>query len=474
MKKSFLIIFLFSFNVFVAQEEFVSFKSNDTKEKDVFSIIDDSNNATIFIRNKTKIAAYQFNDSLEVKDSITTDINSKELKKIIGTSQKNNNFFVYWSTKKDNEIVTQSFDFTNKKTTKFTNIIDFDKEEIITRITVKNKFYIISVQNNLNIFNIYCFSGESLEKRVVDCSIFKFFNSLHKSVSFLSMFNEYKQNYYYSGLKNIMSDTPVSLVNCAEKKKVYIKENSIILTFDTNENFTQTLTINFDNFTASQKEYTLPAIRHNDLNSISSNSFLINDKIIQLKIDYNILFVLIKDLDGNEIKSFTLKPDQEIDFKNSDIIQEEGSIKTKKTLDTSRQLIRKIYNMNISVSCFYKNDSYYMVIGGVSFPQQTSYFAGMGGGLTGALMDAFITNNYSVNNINSYSNKKIVYIYSLFDQDFNHLKGTVNQLAFDKLRLFVERNNKFINQTVFNIGSKIYYFGQNKNTKYYCFYVFED
>jgi hypothetical protein len=179
-------------------------------------------------------------------------------------------------------------------------------------------------------------------------------------------------------------------------------------------------------------------------------------------------------LDGNEIKSFTLKPDQEIDFKNSDIIQEEGSIKTKKTLDTSRQLIRKIYNMNISVSCFYKNDSYYMVIGGVSFPQQTSYFAGMGGGLTGALMDAFITNNYSVNNINSYSNKKTVYIYSLFDQDFNHLKGTVNQLAFDKLRLFVERNNKFINQTVFNIGSKIYYFGQNKDTKYYCFYVFED
>jgi len=474
MIKKILLLFVFSFNFINAQEKIISFKSNDTEEKDVFSIIDDSNNATLFISNKTKIDAYQFNESFQVKDSLSTDVNTKELKKIIGTSQKNNKFFLYWSSKKDNEIVTQIFDFTNKKTTKFTNIIELDKEKIITKVTVKNKFYIISIQNNLNIFNVYCFDGESLEKKVIDCSNFKFINSLHKSVSFLSMFNEYKEIVYYSRLKNMRSDTPVSLVNCAEKKKVYIKDNSVIFTFDTNVNFTQTLTLNFDDFTATQKEYTLPPIKHYDLNSISSNSFLINDKIIQVKIDYNILFVLIKDLEGKEIKSFALKPDQEIDFKNSDIIQEEGSIKTKKTLDTSKQLIRKIYNMNISVSCFYNKDSYYLVIGGVSYPQQTSYFTGMGGSLTGAVMDAFITNNYSVNNINSYSNKKIVYIYSLFDKDFNHLEGTVDKLAFDKLRLFVEENKKFINQTVFNIGSKIYYFGQNKDSKYYCFYVFED
>ena len=135
----------------------------------------------------------------------------------------------------------------------------------------------------------------------------------------------------------------------------------------------------------------------------------------------------------------------DIAFKNSDIIQENGSVKSTRILEKSSQLLRKIGGLNPSISLYTVGDKIFMIIGGVSIVQQNNaaLYGGMFG-ITGALIGAAISSNYSLNNLNSYKGRKVVYINCLFDQNFNHISGDVKRTAFDELRAFSEKNEKLI------------------------------
>ena len=116
-----------------------------------------------------------------------------------------------------------------------------------------------------------------------------------------------------------------------------------------------------------------------------------------------------------------------------------------------------------------------MIIGGVSNVQQNTV-ALMGGmyGMTGALIGMALSSNYSMNNLNSYKQRKVVYINCLFDTNFNHVKGEVKKTAFDELRAFSEENDKLIAPVLFKINSSLYYGGFDKETGNYSFYKFKD
>ncbi|MDP2162215.1 MAG: hypothetical protein Q8K02_17175, partial [Flavobacterium sp.] len=224
--------------------------------------------------------------------------------------------------------------------------------------------------------------------------------------------------------------------------------------------------------TAKQKEY--PQLSSGKIYSGEgmSNSFLVNDNLIQVKSIYPSLYFQIKDLEGNVQTKYFIKSEKDLEFNTSEIFQENGSFKKRKILDSPKKLLRKINNLNLSASCYYHNETYYLTMGGVSYPQQNSFSYGMFG-LVGALIDVAI-NNYAISNINSYSNKDVVYVNAKFDKNFKSLPDNLEPLALDKLRLFIEENNKFINPTVFNKDAKLYYVGLNKESKEYGIYVFED
>jgi len=172
------------------------------------------------------------------------------------------------------------------------------------------------------------------------------------------------------------------------------------------------------------------------------NSFLLNDKLIQMKLRSSEMHISIKDLEGNEIKTLDAFSDVEIPFKNSEIIQENGKVSNTRILDKSNQLLRKIYNLNPSISCYTLNDKIYLTLGSVSIEQNNNamMYGGMFG-VTGVLIAAAISSNYSVNNLNSYKDRKVCYINCLFDSNFNHIDGTMKKLAFDELRAFDEKKD---------------------------------
>lgn len=476
MQNRLMIVFsLLTFLISFGQEKVSSFSPKDKERKDVFAVVNESDKKTaLFFIDKKSLKASQFNENMQFIDSLEINFSKKEVNDIIGHSLSKNQYYIYWTGSNSKEIVVQCFDFEAKKTRSHTIPFDIGKEKIINRITKNNIFYIITATKTNNVLNIYTFIDGKQEKNVADGTELKFFSD-GKSATFWDMYTEQSGMVYRDGLKNISAETPASLVLSTHKKKTYSVENKLIFTFDVNDNFTQILTLDLLNFKLTQKLYTKPYSKRGDFQTFDSNSFLVNNLLIQIKTSGTALYLSVKDLEGNEIKNITLEQDMPVVFKNSEIIQEDGSIKDQKILEKSNQFIRKTNNLNPSVSGFFKDGQYHLVMGGVSYPKQDAVMlGGLIGGFTGALIASAFSSNYSVDNLNSYRNKRVVYIYSTFDKDFNHVSGNSEKTAFDKLRLFSEENTDLINQTIFKLDSKLFFGGYNRNTNEYSFYKFQE
>ncbi|MFY0482295.1 hypothetical protein ACI6PS_06770 [Flavobacterium sp. PLA-1-15] len=476
MENRFIIVFsLFTFLVSFGQEKISGFSPKDKGRKDVFAIVNEADKKTaLFFIDKTSLKVSQFNENMQLIDSLGINFSKKEVNDIIGHSLSKNQYFIYWTGSNSKEIVAQCFDFEAKKTLSHTIPFDKGKEKIINQFTQNNIFYIITTTRSSNVLNIYKFVDGKLEKNTADGTELKFFSD-GKLTTFWDMYTESSGMVYRDGLRNISAETTPSLVLSTHKKKTYSIDNKLVFTFDINNNFTQMLTLDLSNFKLSQKLYTKPYTKKDDFQTYDSNSFLINNHLIQIKTSPTVLYLSVKDLEGNEIKSIKQEQDTPVAFKNSEIIQEDGSIKDQKILEKSNQFIRKTNNLNPSISGFFKDGKYHLVIGGVSYPKQDAVMlGGLIGGFTGALIASAFSSNYSVDNLNSYRNKRVVYIYSIFDKNFNHVSGDSEKTAFDKLRSFSEQNTELINQTIFKLDSKLFFGAYNKNTNEYSFYKFQE
>ena len=476
MKKTLIICsILFSITCF-SQELFKNLNLNLTKKTDAFQIVDeDRKQVTLFFSDKKLLKAIRLNENFDVIDSLSTARPSSDFDDIVGYSITNNKYYSYWSSSNNKEFVYQCFDFDTKKITSKSFQLEFEKEKAIKKITVNNVFYLITCVKNTSILNFYVFNDGNLEKKSIDLSNKKFLNVETKPTLLWNIFNEATAFEPALSVQNISNDSPPSLTFSANKRKAYTKGTVLSFSFDLTKKFTQLLNINLADFTADLKSYNQPYFEETEFEGIDSNSFLSNDKLIQLKLNSQKMVISIKNLDGTEFKNYEVFVDREINFKNSEIFQENGSVKNTRILDGSNKLLRKIYNLNPSLSCYTLNGKNYVTIGSVSLVQDnTVMYGGMIGGFTGALITASLSSNYSLNNLNSYKNRKVVYVNCLFDENFNHLEGNVNKLAFDNLRVFAEKEDNLLAKTIFKMGSSLYYAGYNKTDSNYLFYKFND
>lgn len=477
--KKFLFLLLFVQSSFLFSQQLekvlpIHFKNTN----DLFQVVEeDKKQVLLFFRDKNRVLTVKFNDKFEVLDSISSTRPPKNYDDIIGYSITNNKYYSYWSTPNNKEITTQCFDFDTKKVSLKTFNLDFEKEKPVKTITVNSVFYLITAVKSSSILNFYVFDDGNLTKKTVDLSANRFLSYDTKTCTLWSLLNSDTGLDGSLSIQNISNDTPPSLTFSANKRKVYTNGNELFFTFDNNKNFTQTVTINLNDFSATSKGYNQPYLLSVNYVEDESNSFYVNGKLIQMKLNENRLALSIKNMEGNELKTYEILKDKEVTFKNSDIIQENGSINKTRILDKSNQLLRKIYFEYPSMSCYYFNDIVYLTIGSVSLERGGNSNTGMIGGmygLVGSLIATAITSNYSLANLNSYSNRKVVYINCLFDKDFNHVDGEVNKLAFDKLRNLAENKDDLLSQSVFKFNSKLYFGGYDKQEKSYKFFSFTD
>ena len=482
--------FLASANSF-SQELAGTFKIKLNKNRIVVQMVDENQKQIgLLVSDAVASSCYQFDKNLTVTDSLKTIAPDKKYGELLGFNSKDNKYQVFWGSNKNKEIFSQFFDFKFKTTTSQVLKFDFSKQLIIQKLTLNNKFYIISLVKNTNFLKIYNIDDDGrLEVKTIDATSSTLINSYGEVTSLYAMFEEsffpYEREF---SLQYISDATPNSLTFAAYKRKMYTSPTEIIFSFDNNFQYTQLFKINLADFTISRKLYPQPidgfppsketydSSNYDPRPDINSNSFLVNQTLFQIRLCPELVQVTIKDLEGQELKSFKAKPDTAIDFKNSEIIQENGSLGKVRILESSNQFIRKLYNSNPGISCYFDNGSYFATIGSVSEVQQDGSAAIMGGmfGVAGILIAAAITANSSVENYNSYQNRKIVYVNSLFDANFNHIAGKSKPLAFDRLRKYAFDNKLNSDLTIFKFNSKLFLGSYDKKQLTYSFIRFDE
>ncbi|TYP99576.1 hypothetical protein C7447_101176 [Tenacibaculum adriaticum] len=233
---------------------------------------------------------------------------------------------------------------------------------------------------------------------------------------------------------------------------MYVRDNSIVFSFDNNNEFTQVLTINLNDFSAKSKAFKKPMIDVKP-NDKKSNSFINGNHIFIIANNKEKLVLNIVNYNNKEIlKSYSILKDEPITFKNTPIIQEGGSYNNYRELEKTKKFLRKINVNEVGVSVRKLNGIYHLTLGGYTLQSNggTMMMGGFGGLPITSFGNVSIFFNPAQFAYNSISNTKSTRIESLFDEHFNHIEGEIQENAFDKIK----KNEKEIQDNVFNSDSE--------------------
>jgi len=111
-----LILSLVSFCSF-SQEIVKSVNIGLSKNADVFQIVEqDKKQVSLFFSAKINVLAVRFDENLNVIDSLKTEKPPKDYDNIVGYNLSGNKCYTYWASSNGKEMLSQCFDFDNKKT----------------------------------------------------------------------------------------------------------------------------------------------------------------------------------------------------------------------------------------------------------------------------------------------------------------------------------------------------------------------
>lgn len=469
------------------------------KKRDFFQVAnEDKKEVILFLNDKEKVTSIRFDEKFNIIDSLTTARPEKKYANIIGYSQKDNNYFVFWASEDRKEISSQYFNFA-KKETKTTSInLELKKEKIVKELTINNVFYLITILKNTSILKFYISDANgNLNEKTVDLSHLEFKNIFDHTENLYTVLTDESSN---PNFQTIANDSPPSLVLSSKRYKIYTyNSDEIIFTIDNTTHATQVLRINLQDFASNLKSIPQQKIVKGEYGAIRfrSNSFLIDNKILQVKTNSFVLFLTISDLSGNKINEYKVLHDEEIGFKNSGFFHQknglfslkDASFLIAKNIKNSEQFLRQI-NDSPSISCYNLNGVYYTVLGSsedVSHGGSGMTGIGMTSGGMGNAMAFFPYQKcYTIENLISYKDKIVVYTNCLFDANFNHLDGEMKTSAFDKVRTFLEENKElkenvglftqslYKDLILFKFDKSLYLGNYNKESKKYQIFSFSE
>lgn len=462
-----LLIHLTSFSQEIVHSTPVALKKN----RDVFQTVnDDKKEVTLFISDKVKVKALLLNEKMEIVDSISTERpDRKKFTDMIGYNTNNSNTRLFWASADRSLVFSQLYDFTTRKITEDQTTLLINNEQVLQNFSSKNKFYILTIVKESNILKLHVFDQDGdHETRIIDFKNYRFYKRDNTKTDLYGVFEESLLPYENSfALQNITTENTTSITDGAKKRKCYFDEKHLTITLDSNIDFTQIYTIDLKNFTVTEKVIQKPLIMGVLRTSLNSNSFLIDNKLYQIKTSPEQFYFTIKDLDGNLLKEYNVTTDTPIDFKNSEISVVGSDFGGTRILETSSQFIRKISKLSPGIACYHIGENTLVTLGSTSEAKQVTAPMYVGAGFIGVGISVAAAGimgyyNSTVNNFNSYSNRKVVKIDCLFDKDNSHINSELQPLAFDKIRTFFDTYTDVSSQTLFKMQNN-YYLGYYDN-----------
>lgn len=338
-----------------------------------FQVVNEaSKETTLFVGDKEKVKAIRLNSEMKIIDSISAiRLNAKLYSTMIGYNENKSNTNLVWSSSNHKDIFIQQFNFDKLISENKTFTLTLKNEKYVQNFSQNGKFYLMTVIKSSDKLKLYVFDTDGkLEEKTIDLKGLEFLSFDNKKITlYEKLKEEFNGSDFPFSMQLIRSENPTSLVESAKKRKCYSNGTSIVITFDSNLDFTQLITINLENFFAKQHHINKPIIP-GDKAEQNSNSFFIDNHLYQIKTSSSFLIFTVKDLEDNLIKSYKASDKKPIiDFKNNDYVQENGDTANTRILETASQFIRKTNNLNSGISCYKLNDNYLVTIGSISGQQ---------------------------------------------------------------------------------------------------------
>ncbi len=484
MKYLISLIFLLLFGLKVHSQNYITSIPFDLKKGGKsFSYVDKSNNEVyLFISNSKKIRATHYNNKLEIIDTLTSVIPNIKINNLVGFTKNDSNINLIWISKSFDKISFQSIDFKNKKTSNLTQELSFKGENVLQFFSTNDNFYCLSIIDNSSIVKLYKFNNKNqLDIKTINISDHTFLDSNNSRANLFDLFKEHFESFEFSfELQNIDYSIPTSLAISSKKRKAYLLNNELTLTFDNSNKMTQLVKINLIDFNVTTTDLEKTNIESLNDSSIQSNSYLFENKLYQFAISsYGINFS-IKNLDKTLINEYIVNSKDEIPFKRSDFLSEWVNIGGHSKIESTDQFLQILLNSRIGISCYnYKNNKL-VSFGGISArikkidedEEKFNYFAmPIGGGLIGAILSVVLTNSFYNNYISS---RNIISINSQVSSDNVLQDGKVNSCITSKICTFFNGFSEIKYPTIFSIKDKTYVGHFNENAKQFVILKFEN
>ncbi|MCF7559693.1 hypothetical protein L3X39_03515 [Sabulilitoribacter multivorans] len=516
-KKIFYVALIVSSFCGIAQEEVLriknTLKTSDREIEKTFTIVDYySDDLAVFLKDKDFIYAYLYNNKFELLNTVTSETLAKKYKEFLGTSISNGSYNLFICNDKYTAFGMISFSF-DLQVTKLVEIdFEYKKESFLQSISHKNNFYILTAIENG--FNLYTFDSDGkYEKTYFDLSKEKFLSKKNGVSSLNFALSDDRIIRKTIEVHKIQSSNPNAIELTSENIKMYVIEDDIIISVDNTTSYTQLIKINLKNHNATVENFEKPFI-HAENEYFRSNSFLYDDKLFQLVSTRNELAFSIKDLQAKTtIKEYRVEKNDSITFKNSPIIQEKGSDKAEdvnslsltfgkyRELEKTKKFLRKITAQKIGISAYNINGIHQITLGGIRDALNISTLNRMGNnnmfnngfnqyefkitkgpsnsGFPSAPQVEFISVNPSFEPITfsylTYNNTTCTFINCLFNENFEHIEGEIQENVFDKISDFKSDKEKFINaETIFKYNDSLFFGSCLGDCKEYTIMKFED
>ncbi|SHJ49988.1 hypothetical protein [Aquimarina spongiae] len=442
-------------------------------------INDKTDELSLFIVDRKKFYLNKYNTAFELVDQKQFDRPKKSAKNIIKAIVTDYQYVFLLANDKKTRFELLKFDAEHSTTIVNKDPLFSDDESYVEAFTYRNQICVMTLQKKTSKLNIYKIDVTGAKKTMhYDFGDVVFLDKLGKEIPLYKSLQKSTTGLMKSSfdLGMIETDIPNALEIAAKSKKIYIEEDSIIISIDNDHKTTQLLTLNLEDNTYDARSFKKPDllyVKNNENIFIKSNSFLANNRLYQIVGKKGQMRLFVTDIHSKElVKQLALQKEDSITFKNSPIIQEGGYYSNYREMEKTQKFLRKIASGDIAVAVQQLGDTTKVTLGGVKeintgggYGMPMMGFGAIGGAMTG-LANAFMTPTFYA--YSSYTTTKSTRIHCLFNEQLDHLSGEVSKNAFDKIKEFSKELLNEKAETIFKYnGYYVYGYYESLHKRYY-------
>ncbi|MFA9191970.1 hypothetical protein AAGV28_11385 [Flavobacterium sp. FZUC8N2.13] len=387
----------------------------------------------VFIKDSEKITILKYNRALFLNSEYVFPLQNLEDVQLTGCSfSKNGKLNLYLSPILPGNkaplafILTLKFDLENKTHTLYSTKLP-PTEVVVTTFQMNNSFHILAQHRIMQTLIVYSFEEPKVAKKVFDLSSFTFQDKNGKMQNFNSLTNAYPIEKMDVNDYNLLDKT-------AQKSKVYIQNNHIVLTLDYSPKNTQAFDLNLENGYLSEKNFPQSVLQ--DAKK-KSNSFYHRGKLYQINVSESELSLDIKDFNSGEtLKKTRVLNESDQEFKNIPLFIQKDSRKPK-DIKKPKQFLQHLNDLDVGLTVYNTKRKTYISIGGIPMAENKENLF-----QANASYNSFLYDEFSDIDFAPIYHFKYAYFESILDQNLELVAREETPLAIDKLHYFVNTTKK--------------------------------